>query len=96
MARKLFKLEKNKRFYYKPRFYKGAEEGNVYDIQSKFDIKNRKDSYNDYKAQWTQARIESRTRDNAGINYRVIVIIVILILIALYILDFDLSIFFKK
>ncbi len=96
MARKLFKLEKNKRFYYKPRFYKGAEEGNVYDIQSKFDIKNRKDSYNDYKAQWTQARIESRTRDNAGINYRVIVIIAILILIALYILDFDLSIFFKK
>lgn len=96
MARKLFKLERNKRFYYKPRFYKGAEDGNIYDIQSKFDIKNRKDSYNDYKAQWTKARLESRTRGNAAINYRVILIVAILILLALYVLDFDLSIFFKK
>ncbi len=96
MGRKLFKLEKNKRFYYKPRFYKGAEEGNVYDIQSKFDISNRKDSYNDFKAQWTKARLESRTRDNAGVNYRLIIILVVLLLISLYILDFDLSIFQKK
>ena len=96
MAKKLFKLKKNKRFYYKPRFYKGAEEGNIYDFQSKFDIKNRKDSYNDYRAQWTKARIASRTRDNTSINLRVVVLVVILILIALYILDFDLSIFLKK
>jgi hypothetical protein len=96
MARKLFKLERNKRFYYKPRFYKGADEGNIYQMQSKFDIKNRQDNYNDYKAQWTKARLESRTRDNTSINYRVIIIIAILVLIALYILDFDLSIFSKK
>ena len=96
MAKNIFKLQKNKRFYYKPRFYKGAEEGNVYDIQSKFDISNRKDVYNDYKAQWSKARVESRTRDNAGVNYRLITIVVVLILIALYILDFDLSIFRKK
>jgi hypothetical protein len=96
MAKKLFKLERNKRFYYKPRFYKGADEGNIYEMQSKFDIKNRQDNYNDYKAQWTKARLESRTRDNTSINYRVIIIIGILVLISLYILDFDLSIFSKK
>ena len=96
MAKNIFKLKKNKRFYYKPRFYKGTEEGNVYDIQSKFDISNRKDVYNDYKAQWSKARAESRTRDNAGVNKRLIIIVVVLILVVLYILDFDLSIFRKK
>ncbi len=96
MARKLFKLRKNKRFYYMPRFYQGTEQGNVYDIQSKFDIKNRELNYNDFKGQWSQARVDSRTRDNAGINHRILIIIAILVFIVLWILDFDLSIFSKR
>ncbi len=96
MARNIFKLEKNKRFYYKPRFYEGAKEKNVYDIQSKFDIKNRADSYNDYKAQWAKARSEYRNRGNSGVNYRLLIIIAVLVFIVLYIFDFDLSIFSRK
>jgi hypothetical protein len=96
MAKNIFKLQKNKRFYYKPRFYKGAEDGNVYSMQSKFDISNRKDSYNDYKAQWSKARADSRNRDNAGVNYRLLIIVAILVFVVLFVLDFDLSIFRKQ
>lgn len=96
MTRKLFKLHKNKRFYYMPRFYQGAKKGNVYDMQSKFDVKNRELNYNDFKGQWSQARIDSRTRDNAAINYRLIIIFAVLIFIVLWIFDFDLTIFSRK
>jgi len=96
MAKNLFKLRKNQRFYYAPRFYKGIKEGNIYEVKSKFDLKDRELNYNDFKGQWSKARNASRTRDNSGVNKRLLIIIGVLILIVLYIFDFDFSVFNRR
>ena len=88
-----FKLSKNQRYNYTPRYYKGKSEGNIYEFDSKF--KKYKDTTNqiDFGSQWAEARKQSRTRGNRSFNGRVLLIAAILILIFLYIIDFDLSIF---
>ena len=88
-----FKLNKNQRYNYTPRYYKGKSEGNIYDFESKF--KKYRDTTNqiDFGSHWAEARKQSRTRANRSFNGRVAIIAAILILIFLYIIDFDLSIF---
>ena len=89
----LNKLRKNTRYNYTPRYYKGKDEGNLYEFDSKFNkYKNLTNSI-DFGSQWAEARTSSRTRGNREINKRVIYIIAVLILIFLWIIDFDLSIF---
>ena len=92
----IFKLRKNKKFEYTPRYYKG--EGNPFEMKHKFDdfrvatgnvkgIKNKfNNALNDYK----------HNPDRSGANRRVLIIIGILILLFLVFIDFDLSIFFQK
>ncbi len=89
----LFKLRKNRRYNYTPRYYKGKEEGNLYEFDSKFS--KYRDTYNsnDFGQQWKEARMQMRTRKNRSLSMRLLLIILILLLIALYILDFDLSLF---
>jgi hypothetical protein len=89
----IFKTRKNKTYSYTPRHYKG--EGNPYEIKHKFDdfrttvgpnkgLKNKiVSALNDYK----------HNQDKTA-NKRVLIIIGILILIFLFIIEFDLSIFF--
>jgi len=87
------KLRKNTRYNYTPRYYKGKDEGNIYEFDSKFNkYKNLTNSI-DFGSHWAEARTNSRTRGNREINKRVIYIIIVLILIFLWIIDFDLSIF---
>ena len=84
----------NKKFEYKPRFYKG--EGNPYKIEHKLDKyrkttgKNRK-----LKSKLTDAIAELRDSDKK-VNRTIIYIILLLVLVFLFIIDFDLSIFFRK
>ena len=84
----------NKKFEYKPRFYKG--EGNPYKIEHKLDKyrktigKNRK-----LKSKLTDAIAELRDSDKE-VNRTIIYIILLLVLVFLFIIDFDLSIFFRK
>ena len=89
-----FKLNKNRRFNYTPRFYKGKEE-----IPSNFESKFTKyrDVYNsnDIGKLWSDQRSKMRNRKNRGINMTLILIILFLILVFLYIIDFDIYIFFK-
>jgi len=89
----LFKLRKNRRYNYTPRYYKGKEEGNLYEFDSKFS--KYRDTYNsnDFGQQWKEARMQMRTRKNRSLSMRLLLIIFILVFIALYILDFDLSLF---
>ena len=86
---------KNKKFEYKPRYYKG--EGNPYEIKHKFDEfrktvgkKNLKEKFND--------AVEDLNSDGKGfkVNRTILLIVVILTLIFLYLIDFDLSIFQSK
>ena len=89
----LFKLKKNRRYNYTPRYYKGKEEGNLYEFDSKF--AKYRDTYNsnDFGHQWKEARFQMRTRTNRSISFRLLFIILVLVFVCLYILDFDISIF---
>ena len=90
----LFKLKKNKRYNYTPRYYKGKSEGNIYDFDSKFSKYRGIFNENDFGKQWQEARLQMRTKKNRGISLRLLLIILALFLLSMYILDFDLSIFF--
>lgn len=92
----ILKTRKNKTFSYTPRYYKG--EANPFEIKHKFDehrvtsghvsgLKNKlNNAVDDYK----------NVPDRDGANRRVLVIVGVLILVFLFIIDFDLSIFFPN
>ena len=99
---------KNKKFDYKPRYYKG--EGNPYAIKHKFyEFRSSTTSNTSLKGKITDAVSnlkgeqniitiddENYQLDDSNSNKVVLYIIAILVLIFLFIIDFDLSIFTKK
>ena len=89
----LFKLNKNRRYNYTPRYYEGKEIENPYDFDSKFS--KYRDTYNanDFGKKWQEARLESRHRGNRAVSPLLLAIIAVLTLIFLFIIDFDLTIF---
>ncbi|MCH1431845.1 MAG: hypothetical protein L7V31_04605 [Flavobacteriaceae bacterium] len=95
MKSNLFKLRKNRRYNYTPRYYKGKDQGNIYDFDSKFS--KYRDTYNsnDFGQQWSEMRTQMRTRKNRSVSLRLLLIIFALVFVCLYILDFDLSIFMQ-
>jgi len=92
----ILNTRKNKRYSYQPRYYKG--EGSPYELKHKFDdfrvtVGNDKglktklnNAVGDYKY----------NSDKSGANRRILIIIGVLILVFLFIIDFDLSIFFPE
>ena len=91
----LFKLKKNKRYNYTPRYYKGKEKDNIYDFDSKFSKYRETYNKNDFGQQWKEVRVQMRNRKNNSFSLRLVLIILSLILVSFYILDFDLSIFIQ-
>ena len=90
----LFKLSRNKRYNYTPRYYEGKQIENPYDFDSKF-VKYRETyNANDFGKKWQEARAISRNRSNRSFSPLLAIIIAVLCLIFLYIIDFDLSIFY--
>ena len=89
----LFKLNRNKRYNYTPRYYQGKTIDNLYEFDSKFNKYRETFNENDLGKQWQDARLDSRNRSNRKITPTLLIIISVLVLICLYILDFDLSIF---
>ena len=82
----------NKKFDYKPRYYKG--EGNPYEIQHKLDAYRTSTGANkNLKATFFQAIEDLKSSKGRGINKTIAGIVLILTFIFLYIIDFDLSIF---
>ena len=105
-----FLKRKNKKFEYKPRYYKG--EGNPYKMEHKFDqFRSTTGKNKNLKAKLLSAVDELKGNDNS-VEYgdevyelenqqsnsgRIILyIILILVLAFLFIIDFDLSIFYSK
>jgi len=101
---------KNKRFDYKPRYYKG--EGNPFEIKHKFDqFRNNSRNSKGIKEKISNA-ISELKGTNTEIEYQesiyqietpksnsnkiILFTIVVLILIFLFIIDFDLSIFLRE
>ena len=89
----LFKLKKNRRYNYTPRYYDGKDGVNPYDFDSKFSKYRDTFNQNDFGRQWQDARLKMRTRSNQEISSRLVIIILILVLAFLFVIDFDLSLF---
>ncbi|MFD2824276.1 hypothetical protein ACFS5M_11395 [Lacinutrix iliipiscaria] len=89
-------LSRNKRFNYTPRFYKGKEEVDTSKYPTKFDAYSDSYNKNDFSGQWHENRISYRNRSNVGFNKTIYILIAVFVLIFLFIIDFDLSIFFSK
>jgi hypothetical protein len=89
----LFKLRKNRRYNYTPRYYQGKEEGNLYEFDSKFSKYRDTFNRNDFGQQWKEARLQMRTRKNRSVSLRLLFIICALLFLSFYILDFDLTLF---
>ncbi|MFL0353761.1 riboflavin synthase subunit beta [Xanthomarina sp. GH4-25] len=89
----IFKTRKNKTYSYTPRHYKG--EGNPYEIKHKFDeFRTTVGSNKGLKGKLVSALDDYKNNADRTVNKRVLIIIAILVLIFLFIIEFDLSIFF--
>ena len=64
----LFKLNRNKRYNYTPRYYEGKTIENLYDFDSKFNKYRETYNENDLGKQWGDARLESRNRANRKVT----------------------------
>lgn len=97
MLDKITKLRRSKGFDYKPRYYKSDKEGNPFKIEYKFDqYRTTTGSNRGLKNKFNNVLEDSRRQGDRNMRLRLFVIISILVLIFLYIIDFDLSIFYSS
>ncbi|WP_111306856.1 riboflavin synthase subunit beta [Confluentibacter sediminis] len=93
----LLKLRKNKKFSYTPRYFDDKGEGNPFEIKHKFDdFRKTVGSNNGLKTKFNNAIDDFKTNPDKDANRRILIIAAILLLICLFIIGFDLSIFFSK
>ena len=88
-----FKQRQNRRYNYTPRYFKGKKDQNPYDFDTTFSKYRDMPNAHDFGAHWREARSQSRTRGTKGFGKLFYIILALLVLLALYVLDFDLSIF---
>jgi len=88
----LMKLKKNKKFNYKPRYYKG--EGNPFELKHKFDEhRTTVNPAKGIKGKFNAALDDYNQNKDDNVNRRVVIIVGVLIFLFLLVIDFDLSIF---
>lgn len=92
----LISKRKNKKFNYRPRHYEYDGEGSPFSMEQRFDkyrttIGDNKNLKGKFKAAWAELR---QTSDK-NTQLRLLVIIACLVLVFLFIIDFDLSIFYQ-
>lgn len=93
----LLKLRKNKKFSYTPRYFDDKGEGNPFEIKHKFDdFRKTVGSNNGLKTKFNNAIDDLKTNPDREANRRILIIAGILLIIFLFIIGFDLSIFFSK
>lgn len=91
------KLRKNKKYNYSPRYYDDKGEGNPYKIQHKLDrFRTTIDSPKGIRGKFNSAMADMRRSGDRNLRLRMLIIIAILVLGFLYIIDFDLSIFYSR
>ena len=92
----LFKLNRNKKFNYRPRFLKENKEFSTFTLDSR--IKSSREDFvsNDRSSFWKQERMRKRIKKNHSFNKVFIIIVFFLFFIFFYIIDFDFSIFIKQ
>ena len=93
----LLKSRKNKQFGYKPRYYNHDGEGSPFKIEQKFDkFRSTVGGGGNLKLKFTNAFDDLKKSQDKNSIKTILIIIAILLLISLYIIDFDLSIFFPE
>ena len=93
---KITRLRKNRQFDYQPRYFDDKGKGNPYKIETKFDkFRSTTSNQRGLKNKISNALNDTKRQGDQNIKIRMAVIIAVLILIFLYIIDFDLSIFFS-
>jgi len=88
-----FKLSKNKRFSYNPRYYKDNSNEAIYQFDSVYTKNRHRKNSADLSSKWKEERILQRNKGNRSFSKTIFLIVLLLIIIFLYIIDFDLSIF---
>ena len=92
----IFKTRQSKKFNYTPRYYKPKGEGSPFEIKHKFDdYRKTVGPSGGLKHKFNSAWDELKNSPDRAANRRVLIIAAILILIFLFIIEFDLSIFFN-
>ena len=76
-------------------FFRGKEDTSI-NFESK--ISKSRDQYNsiDMGMNWSDQRHKKRNTGNRGVNLTLILTVIFLILVFLYIIDFDLTIFYTN
>lgn len=93
----IFNKSKNKKFDYKPRYFKFDGEGSPFGIKHKFDEhRNTHKTGSGLKGKFNAAMGELKSPQEKKVLITIFIIIAVLVLISLYIIDFDLSIFNSK
>jgi hypothetical protein len=91
----IMKLKKNRKYNYKPRYYKG--DGSPYELKHKFDdFRKTVNPPKGIKGKWNAALDEYQSQRDERVNKRVFIIAAILIFLFLAVIGFDLSIFFPN
>ncbi|WP_370392072.1 riboflavin synthase subunit beta [uncultured Winogradskyella sp.] len=91
----LIKQRKNKKYNYKPRYYKG--EGSPYELKHKFDdFRSTVNPAKGLKGKFNAALDDYKNNRDDSVNRRVLIIAGILLLLFLLLIGFDLSIFFPQ
>ncbi|WP_405381659.1 riboflavin synthase subunit beta [Maribacter sp. LLG6340-A2] len=96
MLSKITRLRKNRQFEYNPRYYDNKDKANPYKIEPKFDqFRSTLHTSRGLKNKINSALEDTKRKGDRNIKIRMVVIIAVLIFIFLYIIDFELSIFFS-
>lgn len=91
----LIKSKKNRKYSYKPRYYKG--EGSPFEVKHKFDAyRSTVNPAKGIKGKLNAAIHDYKNNHDENVNRRVLIIVGILIFIFLLIIGFDITIFFSK
>lgn len=91
----LIKLKKNRKYNYKPQYYKG--DGNPYELKHKFDEhRTTVNPAKGIKGKLNAAIDDYKHNQDDNVNKRVLIIVGILIFLFLFAIGFDLSIFFPN
>lgn len=89
--------KRNRDYDYQPRYYKSDKEGNPFKIEYKFDqYRSTVGSNRGLKRKLNNVLADSKRQGDRNMRIRLFVIISILVVVFLYIIDFDLSIFFSS
>ncbi len=93
--RNFLKLRKNRTFDYKPRFYKGG--ASPYKIEPKLDqFRSTITNQRGLKNKFSNAFDDLNRKGDKNTRNRFLIIVALLVLLFLFIIDFDLSIFYKR